>query len=385
MAPHAAYDEDRDEHDEVVEFSSSRPAAGWLSRLLLAGLVIAALAVVALTHRSGGHAPQPPAPPPPKVTEVGHPLLGVTANWELFARGPGDLVTIRLARGQIATTPVPTLETGNPDVSFLVGPHLSIIRSSDFVPGYAVPAGAGAHLLTGALAGGGPFIPGPRPQEAWVIAGPPTRPFFSLVSLTGRSLGASIRFPAGGPQIPATGVSDGRGYVLMQTTPGGVADAGPTWIRPVNGNVAAVGPTRWLSVVCDATYQSCRNEVIDPADGAQRELPGAALPGFGYLPWPPLGVISPDGRIAAVPVTNNNAEYVLDLISLQTGATKTLPVTLAQQPAVQSLAWSPDGRWLFVTTARGKLIAIDARTLRIASLRVALPYLTQVAVANVPG
>ena len=35
------------------------------------------------------------------VMIVGHSLLGVTAGWELFARGPDDLLRIQLAQGQI--------------------------------------------------------------------------------------------------------------------------------------------------------------------------------------------------------------------------------------------------------------------------------------------
>ena len=90
-----------------MEFGSGRSAGRrWVPRALLAGLVLAAVAVVAV--RGAGHqaqraarAPASAPAPPMHVTIVGHSLLGVTAGWELFARGPDDLLRIQLAQGRI--------------------------------------------------------------------------------------------------------------------------------------------------------------------------------------------------------------------------------------------------------------------------------------------
>ena len=110
--------------------------------------------------------PGPPRRPRPRrlrcsVTLAGHRLLGVTAGWELFARGPNELLRIQLAQGRITQTYVPPLETASPDVAFVIGAHEAVIRPSDLVPGYVVPDGGQARPLTGVLSDGGPLVPGP--------------------------------------------------------------------------------------------------------------------------------------------------------------------------------------------------------------------------------
>ena len=199
----------------------------------------------------------------------------MTAGWELFARGPDDLLRIQLARGQITQTYVPPLETANPDVAFVIGAREVVIRSTDYVPGYVVPDGHQARLLTGPLAGDGPLVSGrDGAQAAWVPSGPPTSPTLSLVALTGQPSGPSIRFPQGGPQLPATAVSDGRGYVLddrqfqhlrrrARLGPAGAGHRG----RGRPGHLAR----RDLQ---PAVSPHCRNEVVDVSDGARRVLPG---------------------------------------------------------------------------------------------------------------
>ena len=396
--------------DDDFEFGSAHPERrSWLSRLLLACLVLGAVAVVIIhpgqgAAHDGSGANHPgragaaglPARPPIVIT-AGHRLLGVTGGWQLFARGPGDLVSVQLARGRVTWTAVPQLESGNPDVIFLVGPHEAIVRSADFVPGYVIPDGSGARLLTGPLADGGPLISGPDPGHAWIISGAPTDPSFSLVSLDGRSAGPFIHVPLGeGPihvplgdgPLPGTAVPDGRGYVLMETSTSGLFDAGPTWDRPVSGDVIAIGSARWLVVACDVSYQHCHNEVTDPATWTQRQLPGAPVPGLAglyYPDWPPLGVVSPDGSIAAVPVTDNSGNVTLHLIDLRSGADRAVPVQLAATPSNECMAWSPDGTWLFVAASGGRLLAVNARSRHVQGLGVTLPQITQVAVRDAAG
>jgi hypothetical protein len=387
-------------HDEIMEFGSRRSAGRrWVPRALLACLILAAVVTVAV--RAVGHQARPtarsPAPPPPlRVTAVGHPLLGVTAGWELFARGPDDLLRIQLAQGRITQTYVPSLETASPDVAFVIGPHEAVIRPSDLVPGYVVPDGGQARPLTGVLADGGPMVPGPAgSQAAWVTSGPPTSPALSLVTLTGHRSGPSIQFQPGGPQVPATAVSDGRGDVLVTDGNFDVYDTGPGWDRPVPGTVIAVGPADWLVVACDALYRHCRDEVVGFASGSQRVLPGPAPGGPFYFSWPPTGVIAPDGSTAAVAENGRGGRLTVHLIDLRTGATRDLDVPLgvpASDVGVQgsdlplgaaneySMAWSPDGRWLFVAASGGKLVAVDPRTGQAESLGVSLPAVDQVAI-----
>ncbi len=382
----------QDTYDEVVQFGKDRsPGGRWLPRIALACLVLAA--IIALVVRGAGHQSRPAArtPPPPaiRVITVGHRLLGVTAGWELFARGPDDLIRVQLAQGKILVTYVPSLESADPNVAFLIGPHEVLIRSTDLVPGYVVPDGAQARPLPGSLADGGPLVPGPaRAQAGWVMTGLPGYPALSLISLSGRLSGPTIRFPPGGPQLPATAVSDGRGYVLVDTGSSSAYDAGPGWDRVVPGTVIAVGPAAWLVVTCDARNQRCRNAVVDTSDGARRRLPGPAA-GFPYtFQWPPTGVIAPDGSTAAVAESSRLGQLTVHLINLHTGAGRRIKIPLGADLGSplgadlsdQSMVWSPDSRWLFVAAADGKLVAVDASTGKAERLPVSLPAVTQVAI-----
>lgn len=361
--------------------------------MLLACLVVAT--VVAVIVRGGGHSARPaarkPSPPPPvRLTTVGHPLLGVTGGWELFARGPDDLLRIELAQGRIIQTYVPALESSNPQVAFLVGAHEAVIRPFDNVPGYEVPDGGHATELTGPLADGGPLIPGPAgSQTAWVSSGSPAAPALSLISLTGHRPGPRIDFRPGGPQLAATAAPDGLGDVLAVDGNSDVYDVGPGWHRTVPGMVVAVGAGTWLVDSCETHYRHCRYQVIDARTGSRRAVPGSAAvgPAFSFS-WPPIGVISPDGRTAAIIETGHFGQLTAQLIDLRTGASTDLNVELGSPgsnapgsgPNDESMAWSPDSRWLFLAASGGTLVAVSARTGRTHSLGVRLPAVYQVAI-----
>jgi len=380
-----------------VEFGGGRSAGRrslprWAPRALLAFLVLATVATVAV--RGIGHQGRPattaPPPPPIRVTSTGHRLLDVTAGWELFARGPDDLLRIQLAQGRITETYVPPLETASPDVAFVVGAHEAVIRPSDLVPGYVVPDGGQAQPLTGLLGDGGPLVPGPAgSQAAWVTSGSPTSPQLSLVALTGHRTGRSIRFQPGGPQVPATAISDGRGDVLVTDDDEDVYDTGPGWDRPVAGTIIAIGPTEWLVDACDPLYLHCRDEVVTTSSGSQRAIGSAVAAPPYYFGWPPTGVISPDGSTAAVAEQGRNEQLTVHLVDLRTGATTDLNVPVGTSgddlevggnANENAMVWSPDGRWLFVAETGGKLVVVDARTGRIEGLGVRLPPVDQVAI-----
>lgn len=381
--------------DDVLEFGRGRSAqGGWRTRALLAGLGLATAVIVAV--HAFGHHPRPRAtiPAPPlaahalRVLVIGRRLLGETGRWQLFARGPDDLLRIQFAQGRITWTYVPPLGTASPAIALVTGPHEAVIRSADLVPGYIVPDDGQARVLTGPLAGSGPLIQGPPgTQAAWVSSGSPASPALSLITLTGQRSGQVIRFPPGGPQLPATSASDGRGDVLVITGSFAVYDAGPGWDRRLPGAIIAVGPAGWLTVTCDARYRRCRNEVIDAAGGSRRILPGLAGAEPYYFAWPPTGVIAPDGDAAAVAESGSGGTLTVHLINLRTGVTTDLDVRIGapggdQSPDgdQQSMAWSPDSRWLFVAAAGGHLVAINATTDRAESLGVRLPAVDEVAV-----
>lgn len=373
------------QHDRVeyVEFGSPRERGPrgprWPARLVLICLVIAAVVVVVgrSSHRHG----QPPAPepspsplPPVSVLNVGHRLLGVTAGYELFGLDQADVVAIQFARGRIVRTPLPPPEGSGP-VSFLIGQSGAIIRPLDNAPGYLVPDGDQARPLTGTMASGDLLLPGPGPSQEWVVGSSST---LSLVTASGHPTSVHITLPASAWAVQSA-MSDGRGGVLVSSIATGAQyDATPGTLRRVGAILAAVGPKRWLGISCRSTR--CRNVVINPATGASRVLPGPPLQLFTW-PWPfEAGAVAPNGSAAAVVVGGGDDSVVLDLVNLASGAISRIPVPVNQNSSSQTLVWSPDSQWLFVLSADGKLLAVNARSHRVQSLGVSLPRFTQLAI-----
>ena len=363
---------DLDEADEV-RFGSRRQPASWRSGWLLiaCGAALAAVAAGVVLGR-GNRLPR--ARPASPAGEVSPRQLSLRGNWELFGYGSGWVVRIQFASGRITRTAVPPVLSGGP-VTFVVGPHQAIIRPLDFVPGYLVPDGHPARRLPGALGSGGTVIPGPQPGTAWVQAGFQVTSM-PLVRMDGAETGVSLRLPPGGPWLA---IPDGRGYALVGGAGyGGLYDVRPGGFRRIAGMLAAVGPTRLLIVDCRAGHR-CSDVVVDQAGGAPRTLPGpSAEPEPGAAP----GVIAPDGSAAAV-IRVSGDRVTLHLLSLVSGADQQISVSLDQESAAdQTLAWSPDSRWLFIVAAHGELAAVNARTRHVEGLGVELPPIGQIAIRN---
>jgi len=118
---------------------------------------------------------------------------------------------------------------------------------------------------------------------------------------------------------------------------------------------------------------------VDPATGAQHTLPG---PSAEFVSGETRGVIAPDGSAAAILAVSGD-RVTLHLLNLVSGSDQQIPVSLDPESAAdQTLAWSPDSRWLFVVTAQGKLAAVDARTGHVEGLGVSLPRLSLIAVRS---
>ncbi|HEU5265324.1 MAG TPA: hypothetical protein VFU35_01445, partial [Jatrophihabitans sp.] len=306
-----------------------------------------------------------------------HPLLGITADWQLLGLGPGTMLRIDFAHGQISRTMLPTLQSNGP-VFFLAAPHAAIIRPLDFVPGYLVPDGQPPRMLTGALGSGGVTLPGPRPgqywksepggQDAMQLVGPDGAPVESAHSPT-------ITLP---PNMNPFPVPDGAGYVLVAGV-GGTYDATPDGLhRITTGTVLAVGRTRWLADECDQ-HAHCSMVVIDRATGTHR-----VLRAFGADPTDISGAISPDLRTAALllPRDRVGGSPTLHLMNLATGADRRLPIGFKFGVSFNdsAVAWSPDSRWLFAAGTKGELRAVEARTGQVHGLGVDIPPINQLAI-----
>jgi hypothetical protein len=359
---------------DLVQFGSARRRLprwrlprwpGWLAL----GAVLVAGVVTAVVHAGQS----PPARSAVRVTEAGHRLLGVTSGWDLFGLGPAGLVRIELERGRITRTAVPPLDSTGP-VSLVAGPDQAVIRPLDLVTGYLVPDGQPAGRLPEPLRHGGVVLPGPAAGQVWVLAA--DSPVMTVYSLLRGTSGVPVPLP-GGPWVTA---ADGRGGVLLENGSGVFYDAGPGGVRPVAAEaVLAVGPGSWLEVACGRPGH-CADVAASPARGTRRVLPGPEARTVA-----PFGAVCPDGSVAAVFEPAPGGRVELRLISLTSGATRSLPLAFRGPLGPQALAWSPDSRWLFTVAAGGALRAVDARTGRVRSLGVRLPPLTELAVRNAPA
>jgi hypothetical protein len=344
------------------------PGPRLLALLALVVLVVAVVAVHAVLRRGGARGPRGPRGPV-QVTDVGHPLLGVRAGWELFGLGPGEVVRIQLARARITRTAFPGLLSSGP-VTLLAGPHQVIVRPLDYVPGYLVPDDQTARPLRGALSSGGVVLPGPRPGEFWMESGDGAHMSMLLVGPDGNRLGPELLTPmSSGWPFP-----DGRGYLMVQRR-AGVYDQGPGWRRFVtSGAVAAVGPARWLAVECPRGH--CRYLVINPASRSRYLLLAGRAPAARSLA-PFAGAVSPDGQFAALVVYGPDGPslQLLDLVSC--AVLLSVPVN---PDTLGNAVWSPDGRWLFAVGPDGRLFAINPVTQAVQGLGVSLPPLSALAI-----
>ncbi len=268
------------------------------------------------------------SPVRPQVAELGHRLLGITGTWELFARGPDELVRIQPAIGRVTRTPVPALNSDG-GASLIVGSDRVVILPWDQVDGYVVRDGAAAREVPAGALQHGAIVAGPDADHLWVRSGRDDS-VLSLVGLDGAEAGPSITLP-----------------------------------REV------------LVVECDDQAR-CGSVVIDRATGTRRSLSGRPADTS-----PPPGLIAPDGSRAAVYRSSDadgSSPPAMHLIDLASGTDRAVGVSLdPTSGAEQSMVWSPDSRWLFTPTS-GRLVAVDARTGQVRDLGVSLPRVEQVAV-----
>jgi hypothetical protein len=286
-------------------------------------------------------------------------------------RGDNVVVRVQLAAGRVTVTPVPAIGSDG-GVAFLISHDHALVLPYDFVTGYSVADGARAVAASGTLSAGGYVFPGPVDGQFWQQLGSPDNTTaFELVDAIGRDLHRTITLSstANGPTM-----SDGSGYLIVQGISGSY-DARPGSLRRITtGNVIAVGPTEWLAEECDDVGQ-CSDIVVDKATW-QRQVIGPSVSPAALQ----VGAIAPDGAHAAVTRTTTRRRVAVDLITVATGAERTvadIPDTVLRD---QIMAWSPDSRWLFVVGASGAIQVIDTRTLQHVALGVELPPAVQVAV-----
>jgi hypothetical protein len=307
------------------------------------------------------------------VTSLGHRLLDVPVDWELFTRGPESVVRIELARGRVTRTEVPELANGA-GVSFVVGPDRAIALTSEDQSGYLVTDGHRVRDLPAGF-GHGPALPGPDPKHIWVSTGGGSSSAMTLFGFDGRRAGPSIRVPAG----IGTAAADGAGYVRFYAT-GGVYDARPEGVKRITtGALLASGPTRWLTEECDAEFR-CATTVTDRATGTQRAL--AVSDGNYSFGGFTDGVIAPNGSVAALARDDGQeGRLKLQVLDLSNADVHDTSVLLNPDTAFNGggmFAWTPDSRWLFIAADAGRLLVLDRNSMRVTELSGSLPFVSQV-------
>jgi hypothetical protein len=315
----------------------------------------------------------------PQVTNVGHRLLAVPADWELFAQGPGVVIRIQLALGRITTTAVP-VSTSDAPVTFLVGSDRVFVRSLDGTTGYVIRDGKRPADLPHSLMSGSQMFASPDQQHLWTSPTTGDTSGLALVNLDGKPTGVTINVPPEG----AVQGSDGAGYVLLTALGGlGLYEARPGSVhRITTGQLLASGPTRWLAIECDDSL-SCADVVIDRATGARHRLEVPVSFGDSNA-----STISPDGKTAAlvVPSEGINSNGI-ELLDLGSGTQRTLDVILRSpegQP-IPRFVWSPDSRWLFTIDAGGRVVMVNRTTGRATPLGAHLVPVTQLGLRHRAG
>ena len=307
------------------------------------------------------------APPLPSSTGsvTGPGFLDPAARWELFARTDTEIDRIQPRLAKVTRTAVPRLLSTGP-VSFVVTSDRALIRPLDVVPGVDLRDGRPPRPMAMTLAQFGPMFPGPDPAHLWVQVST------SLVlrPLDGGPDTARIRLPADGSvELP---VEDGAGNLLFPG-PTGVYEGRPDGLHRIStGALLAVGPRGWIVAECNDAHR-CRSELIDRATGTRRDV-GPPLT-VGPMP----GLISPDGRTAALYRIEDTGHIELDILDIASGEVRAADVELEQPVDVGMIAWAPDGR-LFAIAAGGAIRVIDRDSGRAGPIGPPLPPVRQLAV-----
>jgi WD40 repeat protein len=133
-----------------------------------------------------------------------------------------------------------------------------------------------------------------------------------------------------------------------------------------------VGPTGWLVVECDEQFH-CQQVLINPRNGTRRAV------GSGLVNRMLTGVISPDGRTAAIVTYGQQNGIGLYLLDLESGNRKAIAVSVTPDSS-GAIAFSPDSRWLFVVTPDFSVAVVNRATGAVSTLEGFLPPLTQLVV-----
>ncbi len=357
-----------------------KPGMSRRGLLLTGGVLAAGGLAVALSPRSSSPPPSagkaPPSSPasasraqPGKLTR---PLPGTRPGWELCALGANVLLRIHPATGLVVPSPVPRV--GDGQVSLVPLRRGVLLRPVGPGPGYLVPDGGRTVVLSPELAGDGPVLPGPDQDHVWTVRQQGGAEMALVDVGTGRT---RVAVPV--PKFSTTGpMTDGAGGLLFEGV-GGLYRVSPAGeLRISNGIILAVGSGTLLTL--ELNPRGRWQTVLRPQNGNGRVVP------IPIGPQLPHGVLSPDGDTVALFVVHeptgltHTSRIGLALVGLRSGLLRSVDVDLTGVAGDGSLAWSPDGRWVFCVDATNGLAAVDVSSGAVSLLDPHLPPVTQLAI-----
>jgi len=359
---------------------SPRPGTSRRGFLLTAGVLAAGGLAVALSpRRSSAPPPVAKAPPPAASSASGaqqvmgtRPLRGTKPGWELCALGADQLLRIHPATGLVVRTPVPRV--GDGQVSLVPLRPGVLLRPVGPGPGYLVRDGGQTVVLRPELAGDGPVLPGPDQDHVWTVRQQGGAEMLLVDLGTGRS---HVAVPV--PEFSTTGpMTDGAGGLLFEGV-GELYRVSPAGtLRISNDLILAVGAGTLLTL--ELTSRGRWQTVLQPQAGSRRVVPVPIGPQL------PHGVLSPDARTVALFVVDeptgltHTSRIGLALVGLSSGVLRSVQIDQTGVAGDGSLAWSPDGRWLFCVDTTNRLAVVETSSGAVSLLDSSLPAVTQLAI-----
>ena len=368
------------ERTSAADGSSSRPMMSRRGLLLTGGVLATGGLAVALRPGSPSPPPSagqaPPSSPAPtsaaQPAMLTRPLPGTTPGWELCALGADMLLRIHPATGLVVRSPVPPV--GDGQVSLVPLRRGVLLRRVGPNPGYLVPDGGRTVVLSPELAGDGPVLPGPDQDHVWTVR---QRGGAEVALVDVRTRRTRTVVPV--PQFSTMGpMTDGAGGLLFERI-GALYRMSPTGrLRISNGIVLAVGTGALLTL--ERSPRGGLQTVLRRQDGDRRVVP------VPIGPQRPHGVLSPDAGTVALFVVPDPTEPMhtqrisLALVGLRAGVLRSVDVDLTGVAGDGSIAWSPDGRWVFCVDATNALAAIEVSSGAVSLLDPHLPPVSQLAI-----
>lgn len=285
------------------------------------------------------------------------PPLGTTRPWDLLVAGGGTFTRIEMATGRTTQTALTPASDGMNQSMIIDLGDRALVQPLYGGSGQVVADDGSVAGAAGRFPATGLVMPALGTDRLWVSRAIDGTNRLDLLTLQGDVVdGASVDLPL--DIYPDAATSDGGLALLVQGTDGSYRVESGRFRRITTGLLLARSAQGWLVQECDVDHQ-CALYFIDRDSGRRRSL-GPALDG------PIAGSIAPDGR-RAVAFLSNRAGMSAVCIDLSTGARTEVAsdsdiAIYSSFTAMGNAAWSPDSRWVVVTTAQSRVIAVEAAT-----------------------